>query len=163
MGCVASKTPAATCDQTGKRLAFGDWHHRIGARMNGRLLEPSYDLCGEAFKKLTPVEQAAYVPINSKRDFRQVFRPAVVNAEGARSAEDVRRKRSSKAEDLSRPAEVPCAKCGASTYFQEGEARRRCFKCGEPLDRSGVGARGLESSKESKPRDVQRTLQNAAG
>ena len=131
MGCGPStETPGASCDQTGKRLAFGDWYHRVGA-----VGEPSYDLCGEAFEKLTPDERTAYVQINSNRDFR------VAISGGSRS---------SKAEDVSRPAEVPCAKCGASTYFQEGETKRKCFKCGQPLDRSGQGARGLESSKEAK-------------
>ncbi len=53
----------------------------------------------------------------------------------------------SKAE--ARPAEVPCDKCGASTYFEERQTKRACFKCGEVLDRSSQGARGLESSKEA--------------
>ena len=153
MGCTSSsECPAASCDKSGKPIVYGDWWHRVGA--SG---EPSYDLCDDEFKKLPPGERSKYVRIASAHDYRVTCLGAGRSSKGGDSTDVAASlshgkvvarggSRSSKADELSRPAEVPCHKCSATTYFQEREATRKCYRCGEPLDRFAQGARGLESS-----------------
>ena len=156
MGCTSSsECPAASCDKSGKPIVYGDWWHRVGA-----VGEPSYDLCDDEFKKLPPGERSKYVKIGSAHDYRVTCLGAGTRSSKGGDSTDVAASlyhgkvvarggsRSSKADELSRPAEVPCHKCSATTYFQEREATRKCYRCGEPLDRFAQGARGLESSAE---------------
>ena len=50
--------------------------------------------------------------------------------------------------DLSRPADVPCAKCGEFNYIEEKKTAVKCFNCGERVFRGLPGAEGMESAQE---------------
>ena len=50
--------------------------------------------------------------------------------------------------DLSRPADVPCTKCGEFNYIEEKKTAVKCFNCGQRVFRGLPGAEGMESAQE---------------
>ena len=51
--------------------------------------------------------------------------------------------------DLSRPADVPCPRCGAFNYLDAGKAAMDCYKCASLVTRHAAGATGMQSSAEA--------------